>query len=95
MGYVSGTWPLVERRVEFDAARGALTTRTPERCGVVLTGSAGVGKTTLARQVTQSLPNVRWVVGSESARAIPLGAFAPIVPPSTATDAVGYLSAER
>lgn len=95
MGYVSGTWPLVERRVEFDAARGALTTRTPERCGVVLTGSAGVGKTTLARQVTQSLPNVRWVVGSESARAIPLGAFAPIVPPSTATDAVGYLSAAR
>lgn len=92
---MSGTWALVERRVEFDAARNALLTSDGHSRGIVLTGSAGVGKTTLARQVTETLPNVRWVVGSESARSIPLGAFAPVVPPSTAKDAVGYLSAAR
>lgn len=48
--------------------------------GVVLAGEAGVGKTRLAREclgVVQARgAQTRWAVGSVSARALPLGAFA-------------------
>lgn len=47
--------------------------------GLVLAGAAGVGKTRLAREaltlVGRRGASVRWAYGSESARAIPLGAF--------------------
>jgi DNA-binding CsgD family transcriptional regulator len=55
-----------------------------------------VGKTTLARHATGSLrEQVRWVAGTESARSIPLGAFAHLVGPATATDPVTFMSAAR
>ncbi|MEW2479280.1 LuxR family transcriptional regulator [Mycobacterium sp. NPDC049093] len=47
--------------------------------GVVIVGSAGVGKTRLAREAlshaASSGHRTNWFVGTESARAIPLGAF--------------------
>ena len=47
--------------------------------GVVIVGSAGVGKTRLAREAlshaSASGHRTNWFVGTESARAIPLGAF--------------------
>ncbi|MCA4722870.1 LuxR C-terminal-related transcriptional regulator [Mycolicibacterium fortuitum] len=47
--------------------------------GVVIIGSAGVGKTRLAREAlshaSASGHRTNWFVGTESARAIPLGAF--------------------
>ncbi|MGW5076608.1 LuxR C-terminal-related transcriptional regulator [Rhodococcus sp. NPDC004095] len=88
-------WPLIQRQHEFETLRSALTSATGA-CGVVLTGDAGVGKTTLARAATRSLPGeVRWVAGTESARSIPLGVFAHLVGPSTARDPVAFMSAAR
>ncbi|WP_225726058.1 MULTISPECIES: LuxR family transcriptional regulator [unclassified Nocardia] len=87
-------WPMIERVGEFDAIRAALT--GPEHMGVVLTGDAGVGKTTLARQVVAAVGgNVRWVAGTESARSIPLGVFAHMVGVYTAHDPVTFMSAAR
>ncbi len=88
-------WPLIQRQVEFDAITASLTTRSGG-CGVVLTGDPGVGKTTLARFATESLPReVKWVAGTESARSIPLGVFAHLVGASTSRDPVAFLSAAR
>ena len=47
--------------------------------GVVIAGAAGVGKTRLAREALRragaSGERTKWIVGTESARALPLGAF--------------------
>jgi DNA-binding CsgD family transcriptional regulator len=88
-------WPVVRRDNEFTAIHNALVERTGV-CGIVLIGDAGVGKTTLARLVTQSLPSrVQWVAGTESARSIPLGVFAHLVGTATSRDPVAFLSAAR
>lgn len=85
---------MIERASEFEAIRAALT--GPEYVGAVLTGDAGVGKTTLARQATAAVGgNVRWVAGTESARSIPLGVFAHMVGVYTAHDPVTFMSAAR
>lgn len=89
------TWPLVERRREFDAITCSLSEASQGCRGSVLTGPAGVGKTTLARQVTAEFDGVRWIAGTESARSIPLGAFANVVAPAAARDTIGVLSAAR
>ncbi|WP_062993683.1 helix-turn-helix transcriptional regulator [Nocardia anaemiae] len=87
-------WPMIERETEFEAIRAALT--GTEYVGAVLTGDAGVGKTTLARQATAAVGgNVRWVAGTESARTIPLGVFAHMVGAYTAHDPVTFMSAAR
>ena len=70
------TWQLLDRPVEQAAIRSAL--RRPDCRGVVVIGAAGVGKTTLARTVIESLSApVHWAACTESSRSIPLGAFAP------------------
>jgi DNA-binding CsgD family transcriptional regulator len=88
-------WPVVHRDGEFariETALGALSTGS----GIVLVGDAGVGKTTLARLVTQSLPDrVQWVAGTESARSIPLGVFAHLVGSATSRDPMAFLAAAR
>ncbi|MEU7215642.1 helix-turn-helix transcriptional regulator [Nocardia iowensis] len=87
-------WPMIERVTEFEAIRAALT--GTEHVGAVLTGDAGVGKTTLARQATAAVGgNIRWVAGTESARSIPLGVFAHMVGVYTAHDPVTFMSAAR
>ncbi|MFF0493827.1 LuxR C-terminal-related transcriptional regulator [Nocardia sp. NPDC003482] len=87
-------WPMIERAGHLESIRAALT--GPEFVGAVLTGDAGVGKTTLARQATAALgANVRWVAGTESARSIPLGVFAHMVGVYTAHDPVTFMAAAR
>lgn len=64
--------------------------------GVVLIGSAGVGKTTLARTVAGKLPSaVHWAACTESSQTIPLGAFMQWVGSSGARDPVALLAAAR
>ena len=66
------------------------------KSGVVLVGAAGVGKTTLARAVTNSLRSeVRWVASTESSKSIPLGVFAHLVGPSTSRDPTALLASAR
>nr|WP_308207212.1 ATP-binding protein [Mycolicibacterium pulveris] len=74
---ISGT-PLAGRDGELTAIRHALG-GGGNTAGVVIVGSAGVGKTRLAREVLaraeRAGERTNWIVGTESARALPLGAF--------------------
>lgn len=89
------SWPTVYREKEFNAIHSALVVDPGVR-GIVLIGEAGVGKTTLARSVTRSLPTrVHWVAGTESARSIPLGVFAHLVGPGASRDPLAFLAAAR
>jgi DNA-binding CsgD family transcriptional regulator len=71
--------PLTGRDGELRAIRRALS-GTGDHRGAVIVGAAGVGKTRLAREVLAraeaSGERTSWVVGTESARQLPLGAFA-------------------
>ncbi len=88
-------WPVVPRADEYAVIRTALLGDTGG-CGIVLIGDAGVGKTTLARLVTQSLGRrVQWVAGSESARSIPLGVFAHLAGSATSRDPIAFLATAR
>jgi DNA-binding NarL/FixJ family response regulator len=88
-------WPVVRRDDEFRRIHSALVGGSDVR-GIVLIGDAGVGKTSLARLVTQSLPTrVQWVAGTESARSIPLGVFAHLVGSATSRDPMAFLAAAR
>jgi DNA-binding CsgD family transcriptional regulator len=82
-GAVLERWPLVGRRADVEAALQAIT--DPRSAGVVVTGGPGVGKTrladtTLVEAEAKGLRVVR-AMGSETARAIPLGALAHLLPP--------------
>jgi DNA-binding NarL/FixJ family response regulator/DNA replicative helicase MCM subunit Mcm2 (Cdc46/Mcm family) len=88
-------WPIVRRDTEYATIHSALVEETGI-FGIVLVGDPGVGKTTLARLVTQSLPcAVRWVAGTESARSIPLGVFAHLAGSARSRDPIGVLAAAR
>jgi energy-coupling factor transporter ATP-binding protein EcfA2 len=91
---MANRWQLLERPAEFDSVRSTLTGGTGG--GVVLTGAAGVGKSTLARAVTATLrSDVNWVGCTESSRSIPLGVFAHRVPTTGSRDPVALLAATR
>src|ERR1700694_1675910 len=52
---------------------------TPGLSGIVVSGAAGVGKSRIVREALSAVSSraeVRWAVGSTSARALPLGALA-------------------
>ena len=70
--------PLTGRDSEFAFIRRALT-GAGNHSGVVIAGAAGVGKTWLAREALRRAEaageRTKWIVGTESARALPLGAF--------------------
>lgn len=85
-------WPTVERRSECDAIRAAIAGTTGLR-GVLVSGAAGVGKTTLARSVTAAHGRTaHWVAGTESARHIPLGIFAYLLRVPTSAEPIAMLS---
>lgn len=91
---MGGQWQLLERPVEQETIRAALTAE--DQRGVVLIGPAGVGKTTLARTVTETLPSaVHWAACTESSQTIPLGAFMQWVGTSGARDPIALLAAAR
>src|SRR6516162_7910561 len=75
---VIGGDPLTGRASELTIIRRALN-GAGNHSGVVIAGAAGVGKTWLAREVLRraeaSGERTKWIVGTESARALPLGAF--------------------
>ena len=71
------TWPLTGRAEELNVIAEAFCPDRPY-VGVVITGSAGVGKTRLAREAMALAAErgwtVRWVAGTLAAQSIPLGA---------------------
>jgi hypothetical protein len=71
------TWPLTGRAEELNVIADAFCPDRPY-VGVVITGSAGVGKTRLAREAMALAAErgwtVRWVTGTLAAQSIPLGA---------------------
>lgn len=73
-----GAAPLTGRASELETIRRALS-GSGAQSGVLIAGAAGVGKTWLAREVLRlakvSGRRTQWIVGTESARALPLGAF--------------------
>src|SRR3984957_6562880 len=75
---VIGAETLTGRDSELGVIRRALST-AGKRSGVVIAGPAGVGKTWLAREVLRragvSGEQTKWIVGTDSAPALPLGAF--------------------
>jgi DNA-binding CsgD family transcriptional regulator len=70
--------PLTGRDDELALVRRALS-GAGNHSGVVIAGAAGVGKTWLAREALRraeaSGECTKWIVGTESARVLPLGAF--------------------
>jgi DNA-binding CsgD family transcriptional regulator len=77
-------WPLVGREAELGSVAEALSDGSAG--GVVITGPAGVGKTRLALEVSRLAAArgcaVAWARATRSAASIPLGAFAPLLPPA-------------
>ena len=75
---VIGAEPLTGRDSELGNIRRALS-GVGSHSGVVIAGAAGVGKTWLAhealRRATAAGERTKWVVGTDSAHALPLGAF--------------------
>jgi ATP/maltotriose-dependent transcriptional regulator MalT len=78
----TGQWPLIGRDRELEQIATAL--RAGAAGGVVLTGPLGVGKSRLGREALRlasdgGLPTVR-AIATQSARSIPLGTLAPLLP---------------
>ncbi|HEY6648656.1 MAG TPA: AAA family ATPase, partial [Mycobacterium sp.] len=75
-------WPLIGRSEELAVIADATRVTADRSRGIVLSGAAGVGKTHLAREAVAGCGshNARrhWIVGTASARSVPLGAFADI-----------------
>lgn len=73
-------WPLVGRSEELTVIAEATRARIGRARGIVIAGMPGVGKTRVAREAVEacrpSSAHRRWIVGTASARNVPLGAFA-------------------
>ena len=74
-------WPTVGRRKELSELRGAIAAKR----GAVITGPAGVGKTTLALSgvdwAQQSGMSPRRATATKASQGLPFGAFASVLPP--------------
>jgi DNA-binding CsgD family transcriptional regulator len=73
------TWPLIGRSEEMQTIVAAIS--DPGLAGILVSGPAGVGKSRIVREGLSSVATrgfePRWVVGTMSARKLPLGAFTP------------------
>jgi DNA-binding CsgD family transcriptional regulator len=74
--WVRLTWPLTGRLEEIRLVEAAIS--AADLAGIVVCGSAGVGKSRVAREALSQVAgcDVRWAVATSSARALPLGTFA-------------------
>jgi DNA-binding CsgD family transcriptional regulator len=90
------TWPILARDEEVRQALAVLHHDAQFR-GVALLGDTGVGKSTLARTVADSVESdartVRFVLGTQTGRAVPLGAFSRSVTVAAAQTPAAMLSA--
>jgi len=90
-------WPLTGRDRELGLVDEALSDAGAR--GVVIAGSAGVGKTRLTTEAAELAraqgSAVEWVRATGSARSIPLGAFAPLLPAAELREGVELLAAAR
>lgn len=72
------TWPLIGRSQEMAVIESAISDAGSS--GIAVFGAAGVGKSRVAREAlavaASNGVDIRWAVGSASARSLPLGAFA-------------------
>lgn len=79
--------PLTGRDAELRSIRRTLA-GGGSHSGVVIAGPAGVGKTRLAREALAGAAatgdRTNWIVGTESARPLPLGAFTALLTDATA-----------
>jgi DNA-binding CsgD family transcriptional regulator/ABC-type oligopeptide transport system ATPase subunit len=89
-------WPIVARDHEFRQALAALND-SAEFHGVALVGESGVGKSTLARALADALESdggtVRFVLGTQTGGAVPLGAFSRAVTVEAAHEPATMLAA--
>jgi DNA-binding CsgD family transcriptional regulator len=71
------SWPLMGRSEQLEAIKAAIL--ASDASGIVVCGAAGVGKSRIVREAMAAAESqgyeCRWVVGTSSARAVPLGAF--------------------
>jgi DNA-binding NarL/FixJ family response regulator len=85
---VRAVWPLVGRDAELE--RIALARVDADCRGVVVSAGAGVGKSRLAREAHAAAERegalVDWVQATSSAAAVPLGAFAGLIPDGARSD---------
>ena len=83
--YVQLKWPLTGRADKLRIIEAAMSDR--DCSGIVIGGAAGVGKSRLAREALNAAASqgreCRWALATSSARALPLGAFAPWTSSST------------
>lgn len=91
-------WPIVGRESELRQAIELFD--DPAGRGIGLVGESGVGKSTLARTVAHTLESngrtVRFVLGTQTGRAVPLGAFYRLVTvDATHSDAAALAAAHR
>ena len=84
----SAAWPLVGRDAELEAIAAARA--DADVSGVVVIADAGIGKSRLAReafaQAEAAGAPVAWVQATRSAAAVPLGAFADLIPDDVRSD---------
>jgi DNA-binding CsgD family transcriptional regulator len=91
------------RTVQRGPALGVLesTLKSKNRLGAILVGSAGVGKTVLARHAVDRFAQrhgkvtVHWLAGTASARQIPFGAFSHLVDVAGVGDSSTLLRSAR
>ncbi|MDZ4232782.1 MAG: ATP-binding protein, partial [Dietzia sp.] len=71
-------WPLIGRSEELTVIAGAARVGGGQARGSVVSGTAGVGKTRMAREAVAGWgargARRHWIVGTASARSVPLGA---------------------
>jgi hypothetical protein len=86
------TWPLTGRSKEQRLIEAAVF--DSQSSGIVVCGAAGVGKSRVAREALTSAASrgceTRWIVGTSSARSIPLGALSSWAEPA-GEDSLGLI----
>ena len=90
-------WPFTGREAELELVTAAVSGGSAQ--GVVIAGPAGVGKTRLTSEAAELAGAqgyaVEWARASRSARTIPLGAFAALMPAADGRSGLELLASAR